>query len=77
MIIRFNTGDPPEVGRYIVTDGEEVDMDSWLEYTGTRVRLPSDVGKPGEDVYRRCRASRTSRGGRLLSPSSIPTCYSY
>ena len=53
MILPFRTGDPPEVGRYVVTDGESVDTDSWLEYSGTKVRLPSDIGKPGEDVYRR------------------------
>ena len=52
MFIHFNTGDPPTTGKYIVTDGEEVAVDYWLEFNGRLVRLPSDEGTPGENVYR-------------------------
>lgn len=50
-IINWQTGDPPECGNYLVTDGEEVDKDTWWEYSkdkkgNIRAFLPSDIGHP-------------------------------
>jgi len=53
LSVVFREGTPPDVGNYLVTDGEEIGIDSWWEYIGFRCRLPSDVGKPGDDVHRR------------------------
>jgi hypothetical protein len=52
-LVTFNRGDPPQCGRYLVTDGDEYGVDLWWEYVGGRVRLGSQIGKPGEGITRR------------------------
>lgn len=50
--IVWQTGDPSEPGRYLVTDGESVGIDTWIpyiRYPGSRewkVRLPSQWYAP-------------------------------
>ena len=55
-LVTFNRGEPPECGRYLVTDGDEFGIDIWWEEVDGRVRLGSQIGKPsGGKVTRRWR----------------------
>jgi hypothetical protein len=50
-IINWQTGDPPECGSYLVTDGEELKIDTWWEYSDhgngdIRWLFSSDIGHP-------------------------------
>lgn len=50
-VINWQTGDPPECGSYLVTDGEEINIDTWWEYSDhgnndIRGLLPSYIGHP-------------------------------
>ena len=53
LSVVFREGTPPDVGRYLVTDGEEIGIDMWWEYNGNLARLQSAVGTPGDNVHRR------------------------
>jgi hypothetical protein len=48
--VTFIEGTPPTCGSYLVTDGEEVNVDSWWEFVERNgiffARLSSDLGKP-------------------------------
>jgi hypothetical protein len=44
--VTFTRGEPPECGRYLVTDGHEIGTDLWWEEVDGCVRLASQIGKP-------------------------------
>lgn len=42
-VVRFRLGVPPSTGTYLVTDGEEVSVDSFQRVLNGRILLPSDT----------------------------------
>jgi hypothetical protein len=46
ITVSMFSGNPPDVGTYLVTDGEEVGIDTWWEMVGDCWRLASQIGLP-------------------------------